>query len=489
MSLNEEKLNNFINGNFCEPEQKVYIDKINPSNSQFDFFIPRSNLQDVQNAVEAAQKVQKKWQLTTFQQRSQLLFQIADELEKQIEKFAQLESRDTGKPIGVSSTVDIPRAIHNFRFFAGIINYDSTGCHLMADAINYTVRKPLGIVGLITPWNLPLYLLTWKIAPALIMGNCIIAKPSEFTPSTATALCEIFNKVGLPAGVFNLVHGLGNEVGAAIVSHPKISCISFTGGTATGEIIARQAAPMFKKMSLELGGKNAGIFFEDIDIEKNIATIARSGFLNSGQICLCLSRMLVHRSIFSNFVDALTKEAAKWKIGSPNVEGVRMGPLISEQHYKKVLSYIELAKSEGGQVVFGGQIPEDLKDSKGYFLQPTIITNLEINSRTATEEIFGPVVTIHPFDTAEQAVEMANSVKYGLAGSVWTKDVQKAHRISGALDVGMVWVNCWLHRDLRVPFGGMKASGVGREGGFNSLEFFSETMNICIHTDLPNEFY
>ena len=384
--------------------------------------------------------------------------------------------------MSLARAVDIPRAVANFRFFAGAVRHDETGCHPMPGALNYTVRKPLGIVGLITPWNLPLYLLTWKVAPALGMGNTVVAKPSEVTPVTAGLLAEIIYDAGAPAGVFNLVHGFGAEAGQALVAHPDVDGISFTGGTATGAVVAATAASSFKKLSLELGGKNASVVFADCDFDATVAGVARAAFANQGQICLCGSRILVERSLHDRFVEALVAEVEATRApGDPSDPATAFGSLVSPAHRAKVEGYVELARSEGGTIATGGRRPMlPAPHDAGAFYEATVVTGLAHDSRTATEEIFGPVATVHAFDTEEEAVAIANEVRYGLAGSVWTNDLRRAHRVAGAMESGMIWVNTWLKRDLRVPFGGVKDSGVGREGGRHSLEFFSESKNICV---------
>ncbi len=454
---------NLIGGEFVNVEEN--FDDISPLDFSVIATIPRTK--DVDNAVNAAKSALVGWSSLTIQQRCDWLDKIADELENQIEEVARLEALDTGKPMDVALNVDASRSVNNFRFFADFGRSLESQEFKMDDATNYVIRKPVGVVGLISPWNLPLYLLSWKIAPALLMGNTIIAKPSEITPLTAHFLGRLCVKIGLPDGVLNIVHGYGPEVGQAIVEHPEIKAISFTGGTSTGKIVAATAAPMFKKLSLELGGKNASIVLDDADLEIAVPGVLRSSFLNSGQICLCGSRVLVHSSIYEEFIHKYLQELKEFNIG----------PVISEQHRSKVLSYIELAKEEGGQILAGGIVP----DKAGAWIEPTVIGGLSHTSRTATEEIFGPVVTVHKFDTDEEGIEMANCTQYGLAGSVWSK--HRGREVAEKIESGMVWVNTWLHRDLRVPFGGVKDSGVGREGGMWSIGFFSEAVNICVMED------
>ena len=475
---------NFVNGAFVPAKGGEWLDDLAPATGQVIARIPRSSKTDVDAAVVAAKAALSAWARTSVIERAALLDRVADLLEARRDEAAELESRDTGKPLALAKSLDIPRAVANFRFFADLVRTKSDDAAMMADALNYTHRSPAGVCALITPWNLPLYLLSWKTAPALAMGNTIVAKPSELTPLTASLLAELLHEAGCPPGVFNLVHGLGAEAGDALVSHPGVSLVSFTGGTATGAKVAAAAAPAFKKLSLELGGKNPSLVFADCDIEKTVSGVARSAFLNQGQICLCGSRILVERSIHDRFVGALLEELKAWKVGDPADPATRIGAGISAAHRDKVEGYFKLAMEEGGTIRSGGQRPNlPAPFDGGFFLEPTVITGLPPTCRTATEEIFGPVVTVHPFDTEAEALQMANGTKYGLAASVWTSDLNRAHRVSQALESGMVWVNTWLHRDLRVPFGGVKQSGVGREGGRHSLEFFSEAKNICIKLD------
>ncbi|MDG2362485.1 MAG: aldehyde dehydrogenase, partial [Flavobacteriales bacterium] len=446
--------------------------------------LPRSGSEDVNLAVESANKAFKSWSDTPSNDRAACLNRLADLVAKNAELLSCTESTDNGKPISLATSVDIPRAESNLRFYASAIQHFASESHSMEGvAINYTLRKPLGVVACISPWNLPLYLFTWKVAPALAAGNCVIAKPSEITPVTAYLLSTWVKEAGFPDGVFNIIHGLGTEVGDALVRHPKIAAVSFTGGTETGAHIASVTAPRFKKLSLELGGKNAAIIFDDCDLEDALATTMRSSFANQGQICLCGSRILVEKSLYPKFRDMLVEKAKKMKVGDPQNPTTKMGAVVSKNHRDKILSYIDLARSEGGKILCGGNAttPENEPHlSEGYYIQPTIIEGLNFDCRVNQEEIFGPVVTIQPFESDEEAVYFANSTEYGLAATVWTKDLKRAHNMAAALETGIVWVNCWLLRDLRTPFGGVKNSGVGREGGFEALQFFTEPQNVCI---------
>ena len=478
------QLLNMVGGESLSSHSGETLENLNPATTQKISDIPRSGLSDVDHAVNVAQfAFQSHWRDLSPKIRADFLDAVADRLAERLDEFALAESMDTGKPFHLARAVDIPRSIANFRFFAGAIRHDETGCHMMADALNYTIRKPLGVVALITPWNLPLYLLTWKLAPALAMGNTVVVKPSEMTPTTATMLAELFNELDAPPGIFNVIHGLGPEAGAPLIDHPGVKAISFTGGTATGAKVAMAAAPHFKKLSLELGGKNASIVFADCDFEKTVTGVARAAFLNQGQVCLCGSRILVERSFYTKFVDALVDNVNLMRVGDPMNPEVDMGALISHAHRRKVEGYIQQATDDGGAILCGGErpvMPEPF--TYGAWLRPTLIADIHTQSAVSCEEIFGPVAVIHPFDTVEEALEIANSVEYGLSGTVWTTNVTRAHHVASSMDTGMVWVNTWLHRDLRVPFGGVKNSGVGREGGKHSLAFFSEMQNICIYT-------
>lgn len=477
-----EKLQNYINGEYCNPNQGNYIDNYEPATGKVYSLIPNSDDKDVELAVQAAEKAFPIWSAMSIEQRSAILIKVSEGIHNRMEEFVQAESKDNGKPVSLAAHVDIPRAISNFHFFAtGILHFASESHAMEGEGINYTTRKPIGVVGCISPWNLPLYLFTWKIAPALAAGNCVIAKPSEVTPYTAYLLGKVLSEAGLPPGVLNIIHGMGNSVGDAIVKHPKIKAISFTGGTKTGEYIARTAAPMFKKLSLELGGKNPNIIFDDCDFNEMLATTVRSSFANQGQICLCGSRIFVQRGIYEKFKNAFVERVEKLTVSFPSDPKAKMGALVSKPHLEKVISYIELAKTEGGKIIAGGnQVHLEAPYNEGYFLQATVIEGLDFKCRTNQEEIFGPVVTLTPFDTEEEVLEMANSTQYGLSATLWTSDLKRAHRMADQIDAGIVWINAWLVRDLRTPFGGVKSSGVGREGGWEALRFFTEAKNVFV---------
>lgn len=477
-----DKILNYINGQFSEPVSGKYIDNVNPATGKTYSLTPDSNEQDVELAVSAAEQAFPSWSTTPPEQRFKVLNRIAELIEENIEAFALAETNDNGKPLWLSKKVDIPRASDNFRFFAtGLMHFASESHGMEGRAVNYTLRNPIGVVGCISPWNLPLYLFTWKIAPALAMGNCVIAKPSEVTPMTGYLLSVVAKEAGLPDGVLNIVHGGGPDCGSAIVKHPKIKAISFTGSTRAGKDIATIAAPMFKKLSLELGGKNPNIIFADCNWDKMIATTVQSSFANQGQICLCGSRILVEESIFEKFKTEFIARVKALKIGDPLETTSKQGAVVSKLHFDKVMSCIELAKQEGGTILLGGNaVKPEGRCADGYFIEPTIIEGLGPDCRTNMEEIFGPVVTLQSFKTEEEALQLANCSDYGLAATIWTENVTRANRIAAKVQSGIIWINCWLLRDLRTPFGGFKNSGVGREGGWEAMRFFTEPKNVCI---------
>ena len=479
MSIN---ISNYINGKLTAPSAGGYIDDYEPAVGQVYAQVPDSDAADVQEAVDAAKKAFPSWSTCGDETRSKILLRIADLIDENLELLARAESRDSGKPVSLARRMDIPRASSNFRYFATAILHTSTDTHLTEGvALNYTLRQPIGVVGCISPWNLPLYLFTWKIAPALAAGNCVVAKPSEITPMTAFLLSEICIEAGLPAGVLNIVHGLGPKAGQAIIEHPEIKAISFTGGTETGRHIARVAAPMFKKLSLELGGKNPNLIFADCDFEDAVKTSVRAAFTNQGQICLCGSRIFIERAIYDQFKKAFVSLVNDLVLGDPTDEKTSIGAVVSKAHKDKVLRYIDEAKKLGGNILTGGhELQITGRCENGYFILPTVIEGLDAYCSVNQEEIFGPVVTLVPFDSEEQALEYANSTRYGLAATVWTSNLDKAHRVAAKLESGIVWINCWLVRDLRTPFGGVKQSGVGREGGLEALHFFTEAKNVCI---------
>ncbi len=477
-----DKIKNYIGGHLIEPVSGKYIDNFNPALGEVYSLIPDSDERDIELAVQSAEKAFLSWSVTTVEERSKIMFRLAGLIEKNLDKFSLAESIDNGKPVSLARKIDIPRAIKNFEFFASAIIGFSSEAHITEDkAINYTLRLPVGIVGAISPWNLPLYLFTWKVSPALAAGNCVVAKPSEITPMTAYMLSELCNEAGLPAGVFNIVHGYGQKVGRAISAHPKITTITFTGGTKTGADIASIAAPMFKKLSLELGGKNPNIIFADCSYDEMLKTTIRSSFSNQGEICLCGSRIFIEKSLYNKLKKDFVERVKKLKVGDPLNDDTDLGAIVSAQHMEKILFYIDLAQKEGGKILCGGrQVKLDGRCKNGWFIEPTVVEGLPYNCRTNQEEIFGPVVTLIPFETEEEALMMANSTEYGLASIIWTENLTRAHRMASQIKTGIVWINCWMVRDLRTPFGGVKSSGVGREGGFEALRFFTEPKNICV---------
>jgi aminomuconate-semialdehyde/2-hydroxymuconate-6-semialdehyde dehydrogenase len=477
-----QKILNYINGELVAPISGGYLDNINPAEGKVYSLIPDSDARDVQAATDAAKAAFTGWSGMAVEKRSAILLKIAELIDRDLDKLALAESIDQGKPLKLAKAVDIPRASSNMSFFAtGAMHFASEAHITGSEAVNYTTRNPIGVVGCISPWNLPLYLFTWKIAPALAVGCTVVAKPSELTPMTAFLFSQLCIEAGLPKGVLNIVHGLGPKTGQAIVEHPEIKAISFTGGTVTGKKIAATAAPMFKKLSLELGGKNPNIIFADCDFEQAVSTSIHSSFSNQGEICLCGSRIFVEKSLYNKFVTEFVKRTKELVVDDPLEEKTKVGAINSEAHLKKVMGYIELAQQEGGKILAGGkQVKLAGRCANGYFIEPTIITDLPHDCRTNQEEIFGPVVTIMPFETEEEVLRYANSTTYGLSATIWTENLKRAHHISAQIKSGIIWVNCWLFRDLRTPFGGMKQSGVGREGGWEAMKFFTEAKNVCV---------
>ena len=475
-------IKNYINGEYVNPVSDSWIDNYNPSNGEIYGQIPNSINEDVENGYKAAKNAFLSWSETSLDERSKIMSKIAQLITEKLPELAAAEAKDNGKPLQVAKSIDIPRAAANFQFFANAITQFASEAHESVgyNAINFTLRQPIGVVGCISPWNLPLYLFTWKIAPAIAAGNCVVAKPSEITPMTAYLLGEILTEAGLPKGVLNIVHGLGTTTGQAIVAHPGIKAISFTGGTQTGAHIAKVAAPMFKKLSLELGGKNPAIIFADCDYDEMLQTTVRSSFANQGQICLCGSRIFVEASMYQKFKIDFIAAVSKLKVGNPFDTSTDIGALVSRPHLEKVKKYIDNAAQYGGKVIFGGAIVSVDNSEDGYYLEPTIIEVQDNSCTLNQEEIFGPVVTIMPFNDENEVLAMANDVSYGLSATLWTNDLKRTMRVSKQIQAGIVWVNTWLLRDLRTPFGGVKNSGVGREGGFEALRFFTEPKNICI---------
>jgi len=478
----EKYLSNYINGELRKPIDGEYLDNLEPATGQVYSYIPASKTDDVEQAVKAAEEAFPQWSNAGIKFRSEVMLRIAAGIKKYENDLVAAESKDNGKPESLARLVDIPRAHDNIHFFATAIEHFASESHHMENlAINYTLRRPIGIVGCISPWNLPLYLFTWKIAPALAAGNCVVAKPSEVTPMSAYLFSKICIEAGLPKGVLNIVHGLGPDAGQAIVEHPKVKAISFTGGTKTGEHLARTAAPMFKKLSLELGGKNPNIIFNDADLDNAVATSIKAAFSNQGQICLCGSRIYIQDKLYKEFRDKFVDAVAKLKLGDPQNPDTNIGAVVSKTHFEKILNHIDIAKNEGGKILIGGQAVKGTgRCADGYFIAPTVIEGLAPNCSTNKDEIFGPVVTLNKFKTEDEVIDLANGTSYGLSATIFTSDLNRAHRVAERIEAGIVWINTWLLRDLRTPFGGVKSSGVGREGGFEALRFFTEPKNICI---------
>lgn len=476
---------NYINGELKAPASGRYLDNVEPATGQVYSQCPESNTEDLESAVKAAQNAQAEWANTPAEQRSAVLCRLADLIDQSADELALTEAKDNGKPVALAKAVDIYRAAANIRYFAHACTQFASESHGMeSSAINYTLRDPIGVVACISPWNLPLYLFTWKIAPALAIGNAVVAKPSEVTPMTAYLFSKLCQQAGLPPGVLNVVHGTGPEIGAAITTHSAIKAVSFTGGSHTGTLIKQATAGCNKKLSLELGGKNPTLVFDDCDFDKTVKEVARSAFANQGQICLCGSRIYIQQGIYQRFVDALVEAIEKLQPADPLLADTRFGALVSKPHMEKVLYYIALAKEEGATVLTGGeQVTVPGRCESGYFVAPTLLSGLNNACRTNQEEIFGPVATVQPFVDDADALQLANDSIYGLAASVWSQDISRCHRLAKHIEAGIVWVNCWLLRDLRTPFGGVKASGMGREGGLEALRFFTEPKNVCIKYD------
>ena len=476
-------LKNYIKGELVAPDSGQYLDNVNPACGHVYSKVPDSNAKDVELAYQAAAAAFPLWSGLSAQERADHLYRVADGIEARLEELAMAESIDNGKPFSLARRVDIPRARDNFRYFAqAVTQFNNESYDMGGLGFNYTLRRPIGVAGLISPWNLPLYLFTWKIAPALAAGNTAVAKPSEVTPMTGYLLSEVCIEAGLPAGVLNIVHGTGPNVGEAIVSHPDIPMLSFTGSTKVGQRISQVASPMFKKLSLEMGGKNANLIFADAEYEEAVDTAVRAAFTNQGQICLCGSRILVEKPIYDRFVKDFVEKVKALKVGDPLDEKTDIGAIVSKPQLEKDLQYIAIAKEEGGSILCGGEQLKGINErcADGYFLAPTVISGLGAQCRVNQEEIFGPVATIMPFEGEEEGVALANSTPYGLSCTVWTSNLKRAHRVAASIESGIVWVNSWMVRDLRTPFGGVKQSGVGREGGMEALRFFTEPKNVFI---------
>jgi aminomuconate-semialdehyde/2-hydroxymuconate-6-semialdehyde dehydrogenase len=476
-----QRFDHFIDGRSVPAAAGGMLEVCEPATGAAYATVADGDAADIDTAVKAAARAFPAWSATPADERAQLLYAIADAIAERADEFARAESRDTGKPRTLARQMDVPRGIANCRFFAAAALQFASESHVSNVALNYTLRNPHGVVACISPWNLPLLLFSWKVAPALAAGNCVVAKPSELTPATATMFAAIAAEAGLPAGVLNVVHGRGASAGQALVEHPGVRAISFTGGSATGAHIAATAGPSFKKLSLELGGKNPNLVFADCDFEHAVSESVRAAFLNQGQICLCGSRIYIERPLYDRFRDAFVARAQELKVGDPDDPGSDLGALTSEGHMEKVLAAIAAARDEHGRVLCGGErIRPGGRCADGWFIAPTVIEGLAPGSRTDQEEIFGPVVTLAPFDTENEVVALANGTRYGLVASLWTRDLDRAHRVAGRIEAGIVWVNCWMLRDLRTPFGGTKASGVGREGGIEAMRFFTEPRNVCV---------
>jgi aminomuconate-semialdehyde/2-hydroxymuconate-6-semialdehyde dehydrogenase len=477
-----QRLLNYINGTFVPPSTGTFLPVYEPATGKVYAEVAASSRVDVEAAAQAADRATRPWREMPVERRAALLEKLADLLEERLDSFALAESTDNGKPVSLARSVEIPRAVANLRFYAAAVQHFASECHQTApNVLNYTLRQPIGVVGCISPWNLPLYLFTWKVAPALAAGNCVVAKPSELTPRTATLFAELCIEAGLPPGVLNIVHGTGVEAGEPICTHPGIRAISFTGGTKTGARIAGITAPLFKKLSLELGGKNPVVIFNDCDFETMLTTTVRSSFANQGEICLCGSRIFVEDSLYDRFREQFVERTRRLVVGDPREPATEQGALISAEHLDKVTGYLDLAKQEGGRILCGGErVSPPGRCAGGWFLTPTVIEGLSPDCRTSQEEIFGPVVSLYRFKEEEEALRLANGVPYGLASVVWTGSLDRAHRMARDLQAGVTWVNCWLVRDLRTPFGGVKQSGVGREGGWEAFRFFTEPKNVCV---------